>query len=372
MKRKIILSITALALIATMLLALTSCGAILGGFGASTNDITRKLKYELNDTGDGYIVVGSEDYAPKVVIPDTYEGKPVVGIDSGAFSKSTDVHRVVIGDNVTTIGDWAFYECNNLTSITIGESVTEIDGDGIDRIPFFGCVKLVEVINKSALDITAGEKDYGFVGYYAKEVHNEESKVIEKDGFLFYTFDETNYLLGYLGSEAIEALPVNYNGQNYEIYDYALQRCITAEKITIPSSVTAIGDYSFAHSNILSELIIPGSVTRIGSYAFTCSFDLTKVEISDGVTCIDYAAFRDCILLTEVTIGSSVNEIGYGTFIGCNRLNSVTFEAPEGWWYAFESGGTGGVSIPEESFSDSATAATSLTSTYCYCYLKRT
>jgi transcriptional repressor NrdR len=179
MKRKIVLSITALALAVTVLLALTSCGAILGGFGASTNDITRKLKYELNDTGDGYIVVGSEDYAPKVVIPDTYEGKPVVGIDSGAFSKSTDVHRVVIGDNVTTIGDWAFYECNNLTSITIGESVTEIDGDGIDRIPFFGCVKLVEVINKSALDITAGEKDYGFVGYYAKEVHNEESKVID-------------------------------------------------------------------------------------------------------------------------------------------------------------------------------------------------
>jgi hypothetical protein len=84
--------------------------------------------------------------------------------------------------------------------------------------------------------------------------------------------------------------------------------------VTIPDSVTTIGNYAFVTCNNLTSVIIGSGVTTIGRGAFAWCESLTSVIVPDSVTSIGDNAFRDCSSLTSVTIGSSVREIGEEAF----------------------------------------------------------
>jgi hypothetical protein len=136
MKKRILL-LTILALILSACLVLSSCDNSNTDEGKepSTKNVTTPLVFELD--GDGYKVVGCDKKAENAVIPSTYNGKPVTSIGDSAFYACNDLTSVTIGKSVTSIGDWAFYNCTSLASITIPDSVTSI-GD----LAFDGCKSL--------------------------------------------------------------------------------------------------------------------------------------------------------------------------------------------------------------------------------------
>ena len=225
-------------------------------------------------------------------------GNGVTSIGSSAFSGCTGLTSVTIPDSVTSIGSFAFYSCDSLTSVTIGNGVTSIGSSA-----FSDCYELVEVINKSSLNITAGSSDYGCVGYRAKVVHKGESLIVNKDGYLFITSDDgTNYLVAYTGDDTELILPDNYNGKNYVINDHAFYDCDNLTSVTIPDSVTSIGQSAFLRCDSLTSVTIGNSVTSIGDSAFEGCTELTSVTIGNGVTSISDWAFYDCISLTRVYI----------------------------------------------------------------------
>jgi hypothetical protein len=86
--------------------------------------------------------------------------------------------------------------------------------------------------------------------------------------------------------------------------------------VTIPGSVTVIGDYAFYGCESLSSVTIPGSVKSIGYCAFARCVNLASVTMLDGVEAIGTEAFLDCENLASVTIPSSVTSIGNGAFDG--------------------------------------------------------
>ncbi len=272
----------------------------------------------------------------------------VTSIGNAAFYDCTGLTSITIPNSVTSIGDHAFLDCTNLTSITIPNSVTSI-GD----YAFSGCYKLVEVYNLSSLTITKGSSSNGYVAYYALGVYTsatDASKLATTpEGYIFYEDGDTVYLLGYKGSETELTLPDKFNAKNYAIYKYAFYNCTSLESITIPNSVTSIGDYAFSGCTGLESITIPNSVTSIGDEAFygctslesvtfeegskltSIGYDaflgctgLTSITIPNSVTSIDNYAFRNCTSLTSITIPNSVTGIGSYAFSGCTSLTSIT------------------------------------------------
>jgi len=119
---------------------------------------------------------------------------------------------------------------------------------------------------------------------------------------------------------------VNYMGRILKVTsigEYTFWHCdITS--VTIPNSVTNIGDFAFDMCNRMTSVTIPNSVTSIGIYAFERCSRLTSVTIGNSVTSIGDHAFYYCTRMTSVSIGNSVTSIGDLAFCNCNRLTSVT------------------------------------------------
>ena len=112
------------------------------------------------------------------------------------------------------------------------------------------------------------------------------------------------------------------------IGDSAFSCCSSLQSVTIPDSVTSIGGRAFGECSSLQSVTIPDSVTSIGDRAFSwCTFSwctsLQSVTIPDSVTSIDESAFSWCTSLQSVIIPDSVTSIGDRAFWGCTSLQSV-------------------------------------------------
>ena len=103
-----------------------------------------------------------------------------------------------------------------------------------------------------------------------------------------------------------------------------LWQCSSLQSVTIPDSVTSIGDRAFWGCTSLQSVIIPDSVTSIGNKAFSDCKSLQSVTIPDSVTSISDSAFSGCSSLQSVTIPDSVTSIGRRAFSKCSSLQSVT------------------------------------------------
>ncbi|MBR1520181.1 MAG: leucine-rich repeat domain-containing protein [Bacteroidaceae bacterium] len=244
------------------------------------------------------VTSGDSEYTGKVVIPKSFSHDgvtySVTSIGDYAFWRCSGLTSVTIPESVTTIGDEAFEYCSGLTSVTIPNSVTSIG----DRA-FEFCSGLTSLTIPNS--VTS-------IGNFA---------------FIFCS-----------GLTIIEVESGNPNYDSREgcnaIIETATNTLVAGCKNTIiPNSVKSIGDGAFGDCSGLTSITIPESVTSIGVEAFHGCIGLTSITIPESVTSIGVEAFMGCSGLTSVTIPNSVTSIGGWTFSGYSALTSIICYATE-------------------------------------------
>jgi hypothetical protein len=215
----------------------------------------------------------------EIAIPATIEGLPVTRIGYRAFYQCLELFSVVVPDSVTVFDEQAFGG-SGLTSIVIPDSVTELGyacfngcrvlttvviGDGITTIPEFAFQSCLELD-----DVTFG------------------SQVMTIDKGAFQSTGLTN--------------------------------------LAIPDTVTFIGDQVF-YASELTQITVPDSVTSLGLGAFASCAALERVVIGDGVPAIADLTFLSCLSLSEVILGKGISSIGLNAFGQCISLKELILPA---------------------------------------------
>ena len=265
----------------------------------------------------------------------------ITSIGESAFSECRSLTSVDMSDNLTSIGDRAFYGCRSLNSITIPSGVTNLE-----LTTFYECIGLTKVVLNSNAIVS---KDYpltsSFSRYFGPQVKE-------------YVLGEEITGIGKNSFDSCTALTsVNIPSSVTSIGEGAFQNCINLTSISIPKNVTSIGDDVFYNCNGLTSIqvesgntaydsrencnalirtadntliagcqntIIPTSVTAIGDNAFIYCTGLNSISIPNSVKSIGNGAFAGCSGLTSISISNGVVTIGKIAFSGCKGLTSIT------------------------------------------------
>lgn len=122
--------------------------------------------------------------------------------------------------------------------------------------------------------------------------------------------------------EAYKVTTLGANGKNF-FGDYAAA-VISFDELQYFANLSEIDDYAFSNSTNLERLTLPNSITIIGERAFYGCSKLTKIIIPKSVTTIERLAFRGCIGLANVSIPHTITSIGTEAFYNCSSLASIT------------------------------------------------
>lgn len=325
-------------------------------------------------------------------------GANVTRIPSYLFSSSsslyTRIETVSIPSSVTYIGRYAFRYCSALSTANFASTLgwyvtTSASSDtGTD-------------LSSTNIGNTSTAAQYlrsDYVSYYWKK---NPVKVLE--GFTFRNLtSNTGELVSYTGADADVEIPKTYSvvdgqfveGTDYtvtaiadgtyntgafysasstlasvsipdtitRIGDYAFANCSKLTTFNLPSGLHTIGDYAFSYSGITGSLIIPNTVTEIGAYAFNSCRSLTSLTLSTNLSTIGNYAFSWCTGFTgTLSLPSSLKSIGGNAFNFCSGFTG-SLKIPEGitsisdWTFQSCSGFTGTLTLPSTLKSIGSTA----------------
>ncbi len=319
--------------------------AAIDGNNVDAIEIPKTVTRTINGVEYMYTVTSVGDYAFNecnqlitVMLPST-----VTSIGNYAFNRCFKLSNINLNSSVTSIGNYAFSNCKSLTSIELPETLVSI-GDGA-----FNLCMALSAVNIPSNVTSIGASVFNVCSNLASiTVDPANSSFIGVDGVL-YNKDQTT-LIKY---------PQKKSGATY----------------MIPESVTSIGNSSFTSCEALTTMAIPDSVTYIGASAFNGCTALTTVTFGEnsrleriwnqafeesGITSINIpttvmqmqgnvftncasletvtfsndsklniiagSMFRGCTALTSINIPSSVTSIGGGTFRDCTSLSTIYFD----------------------------------------------
>jgi hypothetical protein len=278
----------------TRIQKLLICAALLG----ATTLVQAQYNYTNNGNGT-CTITGYTGPGGAVTIPNSISGLSVVSIGDNAFNGRTSLTSVTIGNSVTNIGYQAFADCS-LTSVILPNSIISI---GVGA--FWDCTSLTSVTIPASVTSIGVDAFALCAGLTAINVDPANSFYSSANGVLF---DKNQTTL------------------------MAFPRRLGVSSYTIPAGVRAIGDLVFYYCTSLTSVVIPASVISLGYQAFVGCTSLTNITIPNSVTSIGDQAFESCASLTSVAIPASVINIGFQAFANCSSLTAIAVDSANSFY----------------------------------------
>ena len=264
----------------------------------------------------------------------------IASIGDYAFYRCQGLTSIILPDSVTSIGKYTFYECENLANISVPNSV-----NAIGSYAFYGC-RRIQQINLPYGLTTIGRFTFQWC-YNLQDVLIPASVTSIEDFAFHYCLALTDVFIpssvtsiagsSFAGCEKLKTIAVSADNPVYKAEEGVLFNtktdtlvCYPAAKggdYVIPQGTRYIGDYAFGQYCTIENVTIPDSVVSIGISAFENCDNLTAVIPPASVTQIGASAFRYCNLLSNVTLPNSLTSIGEYAFADCDMLKSVALPA---------------------------------------------
>lgn len=313
-----------------------------GTFGTYADDYFRTS--DLND-GSGDYLFSDMKSLHTIKLPNSME---IMG--QYLFVGCESLTSVTLPKSLKTLPDRTFSSCfnqnDNLTSILIDDSNPYYSSDGsalfdkyktkmffavkslreyaipssvseIIQEAFYNCRHLKTLVLPLRLKSVNGHHFSNCDSLYSISV-DEKNPYLCSDGSALYNKDKSELVFVYHTVRKM-SIPSSVT----KIGDYAFYNCTNLTSIELPSGVTEIGDYAFYNCTNLSSLTLPSGVKEIGFSAFQGCKSLTSVTIPSGVKYISSFTFRDCESLRFINLPSDLKYIGEEAFEGCTGLTSI-------------------------------------------------
>ena len=286
----------------------------LGGFSNLSGMTEAEINYEYSNFSIGTHAFSSCTRLAKL----SFTTRKPTSVGASAFNG--DVRLYDIGDSfdsITSIGAYAFQGCGSLPTFTVGSNVTSIG-----NYAFSGDENLIEIYNKSSLNIVAGSSSYGEIAYYAKNVYTDpaNSKLSTSDDFIFYIDGATKIAVLYVGTSPNVVIPSGTT----EIYNGTFRQRDDITSITIPSTVTTISsNAAYGCSNLRMISGSAANCKKIGSISQSSSY---TINVNVG-TSIGYNVLTSMTGLTGLIIGSTITSLSSGIGSNCSNLASIEVDS---------------------------------------------
>ena len=211
----------------------------------------------------------------------------VTSIGTECFAYCLGIKTIEIGDNTsqeaaTVLGGRAFYKCDNLNSVILGNNIVEIGRNAFD-----GCKSLQSIVIPNSVKT---------IGSHA-----------------------------FVGCESLESVQLSENLKSIEWASFS--SCYSLKSITIPDGVEFLGESAFGNCKNLTKVKLPSNLKKIDWCVFQYCTNLTSIDIPDNTQTIYICAFDGCTNLKTVTLGKSVNNIQNGAFANCPALEDIYCKA---------------------------------------------
>ena len=286
-----------------------------------------------------------------VSIPRTINGKIVTSIGDSAFIYDEYVKYVSIPDSVLNVGESAFKCCEKLERIIIPKSVTSLG-----KFAFYSCKNLKEVsISWTLIESYDLSTDFDVLSIWFDNTHDQP--ILISGNYYYGCKDENRFTLYEQEYAAIidvrsksdwnriyntktqddgtiKICGFNIEYENMVIPESILGKPVTCignmaffeckmKSITIPETVTVIGQEAFKNCKNLTEIVLPNSVGRIELGVFYGCSNLKRVKLSNSLQRIPTEAFCYCESLEKIDLPNSISSIGKDAFKHCSKLYSI-------------------------------------------------
>ena len=251
--------------------------------------------------------------------------KGAVTVGDGAFCWSENLTTVTLPDTLTAIPRYAFQGCKALKNLTLGSGITSIGTRAFDMCDALESISLPDSVK------TIGEE--AFYNMHGLKTLTLGSGLTAIGGSAFSGCDALTAVaipgsvtsFGKMAFYDCTAMTTVTVGEGVkEIGDYAFENCENLKSVTLPSTLISIGNGAFYGCSAMTGITVPKNVKTIGQFAFSGCAVLINLSLPAGLETIGANAFYQCYSLLEADLPSGLTELGDSAFEECANIRTAT------------------------------------------------